>query len=128
MAFGQRKSERIHFQHEHIVNLMGVDGTWRRACVLKDISASGARLEVEGSTEVLRSREFFMVLSTTGVAFRRCELVWIDEGCRGVLRQQRIDRRLQERADSCHIGQHHSVLQRFDHCGHGPAQPARRYR
>jgi hypothetical protein len=84
MAFGQRKSERIHFQHEHIVNLMGVDGTWRRACVLKDISASGARLEVEGSTEVLRSREFFMVLSTTGVAFRRCELVWIDGSIVGV--------------------------------------------
>jgi hypothetical protein len=39
MKFGQRKAERVHFQHERIVNLMGVDGTWRRACVLKDVSA-----------------------------------------------------------------------------------------
>ena len=57
MAFGQRKSDRVHFQHDHSVNLMAVDGTWRRGCVLKDISATGARLEVEGSTEVLKARE-----------------------------------------------------------------------
>jgi hypothetical protein len=84
MAFGQRKSERVHFQHERVVNLMGVDGTWRRACVLKDVSATGARLEVEGSTDVLNSREFFMVLSSTGLAFRRCELVWINGSTVGV--------------------------------------------
>ena len=59
MSSGQRKSERVHFQHERTVNLMGVDGTWRRASVLKDVSVSGARLEVEGSTDVLKSREFF---------------------------------------------------------------------
>lgn len=84
MTFGQRKAERVHFQHERIVNLMGVDGTWRRACVLKDVSASGARLEVQGSTDVLKSREFFMVLSSTGLAFRRCEMVWINGSTVGV--------------------------------------------
>jgi hypothetical protein len=84
MTFSQRKAERVHFQHEHVVNLMAVDGTWRRACVLKDVSASGARLEVEGSTDVLKSREFFMVLSSTGLAFRRCELVWINGSSVGV--------------------------------------------
>jgi len=47
MAFGQRKAERFHFQHERSVNLMGVNGTWRRACILKDVSETGARLEVE---------------------------------------------------------------------------------
>jgi hypothetical protein len=75
---GQRKADRVHFQHKHSVTLMGVDGTWRRACILKDVSASGARLEVEGLTDVLKSREFFMVLSSTGLAFRRCELVWVN--------------------------------------------------
>ena len=84
MSFGQRKADRVHFQHERSVNLMGVDGTWRRACILKDISATGARLEVEGSTDVLKSREFFMVLSSTGLAFRRCELVWINGSTAGV--------------------------------------------
>ena len=81
---GQRKADRVHFQHEHSVTLVGVDGTWRRACVLKDVSATGARVEVDGSTDVLKSREFFMVLSSTGLAFRRCELVWINGSTAGL--------------------------------------------
>ncbi len=84
MASGQRKAERVHFQQDHVVNLMGVDGTWRRPCVLKDVSASGARLEVDGSTDVLKSREFFLVLSSRGLAFRRCELIWINGSTVGV--------------------------------------------
>jgi CII-binding regulator of phage lambda lysogenization HflD len=51
---------------------------------LKDVSATGARVEVEGSNDVLKSREFFMVLSSTGLAFRRCELVWINGSTVGV--------------------------------------------
>jgi hypothetical protein len=43
-----------------------------------DVSSSGARLEVEGSLDVLRAQEFFLVLSSTGLAFRRCELVRVD--------------------------------------------------
>ena len=84
MALGQRKADRIHFQHIHSVNLMAVDGTWRRGCILKDVSATGARLEVEGSTDVLTAREFFLVLSSTGVAFRRCELRWVNGTTVGV--------------------------------------------
>jgi PilZ domain len=84
MPWGQRKSDRVQFQHEHSVNLMAVDGTWRRPCVLRDVSATGARLEVDGSTEVLTSREFFLVLSSTGLAFRRCQLVWINGPLVGV--------------------------------------------
>ena len=34
--------------------------------------------EIEGSPDVLRAREFFLLLSSTGLAFRRCELVWVD--------------------------------------------------
>jgi len=81
---GQRKADRVQFQYERPMNLMAVDGTWRRACVLKDVSATGARLEVEGSADVLNSREFFLVLSSTGVAYRRCELVWINGATAGV--------------------------------------------
>lgn len=77
MAYGDRKAERVYFEHRHPVNLMGVDGTWRRSCALLDVSSSGARLEVEGSLDVLRAQEFFLVLSSTGLAFRRCELVRI---------------------------------------------------
>jgi hypothetical protein len=75
MTYGDRKADRVRLEHRHPVNLMGVDGTWRRSCVLLDVSATGARLEVDGSLEVLRAQEFFLVLSSTGLAFRRCELV-----------------------------------------------------
>ena len=78
MAWGARKSDRVRLENRYPVNLMGVDGTWRRSCVLVDVSATGARLEVDGSLEVLKAQEFFLVLSTTGLAFRRCELVRVD--------------------------------------------------
>lgn len=84
MAYGERQANRVHFEHRYPVNLMGVDGTWRRSCVMLDVSATGARLEVEGSLEVLRAQEFFLLLSTTGLAFRRCELVRIDGNTIGV--------------------------------------------
>jgi hypothetical protein len=80
-----RRSNRVRFDHKHAVNLMGVDGTWRRSCVLLDVSASGAKIEVEGSVDVLQAKEFFLLLSSTGLAFRRCELVWID-GCNAGIR------------------------------------------
>ena len=78
MDWGKRKADRVNFAHPHSVNLMAADGTWRRSCLLLDASATGARVEVEGTTDVLQAREFFLVLSSTGLAFRRCELVWIN--------------------------------------------------
>ncbi|WP_024507503.1 PilZ domain-containing protein [Bradyrhizobium sp. ARR65] len=84
MTGESRKSSRVRLEHKHPVNLMGVDGTWRRSCVLLDVSATGAKIEVEGSIDVLRAREFFLLLSSTGLAFRRCELVWIDGAMAGV--------------------------------------------
>lgn len=80
-----RQTNRVRFDHKHAVNLMGVDGTWRRSCVLLDISATGAKIEVEGTIDVLQAKEFFLLLSSTGLAFRRCELVWID-GCSAGIR------------------------------------------
>ena len=78
MSYGDRKAERVRLEHRYPVNLMGVDGTWRRSCVLLDVSQTGARLEVEGTLEVLRAQEFFLSLSSTGLAYRRCELVRVD--------------------------------------------------
>lgn len=71
-------------EHRHEVNLVGVDGTWRRKCALLDVSATGAKLDVEGTLEVLKAGEFFLLLSSTGLAFRRCELVRIDGTTAGV--------------------------------------------
>ena len=50
----------------------------------KTFLATGARLAVDGTTDVLTSREFFLVLSSTGLAFRRCQLVWINGPLVGV--------------------------------------------
>jgi hypothetical protein len=56
---------------------MGIDGTWRRDCVMVDVSQTGARLRIEGSFEGLDLKEFFLLLSSTGLAYRRCKLVRI---------------------------------------------------
>ncbi|MCS3449055.1 MULTISPECIES: PilZ domain-containing protein [Bradyrhizobium] len=78
MAYGDRRAERVRLETRYPVNLMGVDGTWRRSCILLDVSQSGARLEVDGTLDVLKAQEFFLVLSSRGLAFRRCELVRVD--------------------------------------------------
>jgi hypothetical protein len=79
-----RRATRVRFDHTHRVNLMAVDGTWRLSCYLLDASASGAKLEIEGPADVLQSKEFFLVLSSTGLAFRRCEMIWVDGSQIGV--------------------------------------------
>jgi hypothetical protein len=84
MKFDARKALRVQMDHRQSVNLMASDGTWRRSCVLLDVSQSGAKIEVEGTLDVLQAKEFFMVLSSTGLAYRRCELVWIDGTTAGV--------------------------------------------
>jgi PilZ domain len=84
MRFDGRKALRVRMDHKQAVNLMGSDGTWRRSCFLLDVSQSGAKIEVEGTLDVLQAKEFFMLLSSTGLAYRRCELVWIDGTMAGV--------------------------------------------
>src|SRR6201996_1089894 len=75
MAFGDRKSERVDFGQGIRVYMMGIDGTWRRDCLMVDVSQTGARLTVEGSLEGLDLKEFFLLLSSTGLAYRRCRMV-----------------------------------------------------
>ena len=75
MAFGDRKSERVDFEQGIRVYMMGIDGTWRRDCLMVDVSQTGARLSVEGSLEGLDLKEFFLLLSSTGLAYRRCRMV-----------------------------------------------------
>ena len=74
MAQVRRKSERVTFEHGIEVFMMAIDGTWRRNCLMVDVSQTGARLVVE-SIQGLDLREFFLLLSSTGLAYRRCKLV-----------------------------------------------------
>jgi hypothetical protein len=75
MAYGARKSERVDFERGVHVYIMGIDGTWRRDCKMIDVSQTGARLCIEGSLEGLDLKEFFLLLSSTGLAYRRCRMV-----------------------------------------------------
>jgi hypothetical protein len=75
MAYGDRKSERVDFDRGIPVYLMAIDGTWRRDSMMIDVSQTGARLLIEGSLEGLDLKEFFLLLSSTGLAYRRCRLV-----------------------------------------------------
>ena len=75
MAFGKRGSERVDFERGIRVHIMGIDGTWRRDCLMVDVSQTGARLSVEGAIDGLDLKEFFLLLSSTGLAYRRCRMV-----------------------------------------------------
>ena len=75
MAYGDRKSERVEFGRGIDVHMMGIDGTWRRDCTMNDVSKTGARLTVNGSIQGLDLKEFFLLLSSTGLAYRRCRMI-----------------------------------------------------
>ncbi len=75
MPYGDRKSGRVDFERGIRVYIMGIDGSWRRECMMIDVSQTGARLCIEGSFEGLDLKEFFLLLSSTGLAFRRCRMV-----------------------------------------------------
>ncbi|WP_454621840.1 PilZ domain-containing protein [Bradyrhizobium cenepequi] len=73
-----RAAERVTFSRGYEVCIMAIDGTWRRNCVLNAISENDAALNVEGSIQGLNLKEFFLLLSSTGLAYRRCELVRVN--------------------------------------------------
>jgi hypothetical protein len=70
--------ERVTFSRGYGVCIMGIDGTWRRDCLLNAISDNDAILTVAGSIQGLNLKEFFLLLSSTGLAYRRCELVRVN--------------------------------------------------
>ncbi len=78
MVSERRRGERVTFERGISAHMMGIDGTWRRECAVEDISEIGAKLTVEGSIEGLHLKEFFLLLSSTGLAYRRCELAWVN--------------------------------------------------
>jgi hypothetical protein len=74
----QRSGPRFRFDHVRSARMMGIDGTWQRECTVADVSDGGAKLTVGDSIEGLALREFFLVLSSMGMAYRRCKLAWVN--------------------------------------------------
>jgi PilZ domain len=85
MSEGERRLEtRVRFEHERPAQMMAIDGTWQRPCTIDDISDGGAKLTVDDSIQGLTLTEFFLVLSSTGLAYRHCRLIWVNGGQIGV--------------------------------------------
>ena len=74
----KRGLSRVEFSKAISVQLLAIDGTWNRKCEMRDVAGDGARLFLETSIQGLNLKEFFLLLSSTGSSFRRCELAWIN--------------------------------------------------
>jgi hypothetical protein len=55
----RRKGNRVEFVRGVNAQMIGIDGTWRRDCLLKDVSETGVRLAMAGSNEGLNIKQFF---------------------------------------------------------------------
>ncbi|UPK30944.1 PilZ domain-containing protein [Bradyrhizobium sp. 195] len=71
----QRSDRRVVFERPIEARLMAIDGTWQRACKIHDVSELGAKLVIDGA---IGQKEFFLVLSPIGLAYRHCELSWVN--------------------------------------------------
>jgi len=78
MSGERRVHDRVPFSRGYNARIMAIDGTWQRDCRIADVSDTGAKLTLGGSLPDLQLNEFFLMLSATGNAFRRCERVWIN--------------------------------------------------
>jgi hypothetical protein len=78
MTPNKRGARRVAFGRAFPANIMAIDGTWRGKCTVKDVSDTGAKLIVDASDQGLALKEFFLVLSSIGLAYRRCEVTWVN--------------------------------------------------
>ena len=78
VGVNRRQATRVTFAKGFDVQIVAIDGTWRRECMMMDASDTGARLSLKTSIVGLNLNEFFLLLSSTGVAFRRCKLAWVN--------------------------------------------------
>ena len=74
----KRKNNRVQFSRGVDVQIVAIDGTWALPCIMLDVAQKGASLRIVGTVESLKLKEFFLVLSTTGTAYRHCGLSWVN--------------------------------------------------
>jgi hypothetical protein len=89
----QRKEQRVIFERGFPSQMMAIDGTWRRDCMMEDVSDGGAKLTVNGTVEGLHLKEFFLLLSSTGLAYRRCQMAWVNGDQIGVTFLERSNKK-----------------------------------
>jgi hypothetical protein len=78
MGSERRQVGRVRMGNGYTARITAIDGTWQRECRINDVSDTGAKLNIFGSIETIDTREFFLQLTATGNAHRRCQRVWIN--------------------------------------------------
>ena len=51
----EREGQRLTFEYPLPAHVMAIDGTWRRSCVLKNVSETDATLQVDGKRDFPRT-------------------------------------------------------------------------
>jgi hypothetical protein len=85
MSINERRKSapRVRFERPLESSLMAIDGTWRRECLLIDVSETGASIRLTSAAAELK--EFFLMLTTFGnPVFRHCKRQWVDGALMGV--------------------------------------------
>ncbi len=72
MGQEHRKSKRRYVHHG--ARIIRADGSVLGTCVMADLSATGARLQVKQPAEL--PDEFVLLLSHTGQLHRKCSVTW----------------------------------------------------
>ena len=78
MGSERRQVSRVRMGNGYTARITAIDGTWQRDCRINDVSDTGAKLNIFGSIESIDTREFFLQLTASGNAHRRCQRVWIN--------------------------------------------------
>lgn len=78
MSGEEGQGDRVNFDRGVRVHMAAIDGSWRRECLMGDVSQTGARLIVSDGIDGLDLREFLLLLTPTGLVSRRCELMRAD--------------------------------------------------
>lgn len=76
-SFEKQPSKRVKFERGIPASLVAIDGTWRRECTVIEIADDDAELATP-DLQGLQLKEFFLLLTSVGVAYRRCELDWVN--------------------------------------------------
>ena len=70
--------KNVKFEYPVECQIMAIDGTWQKSSKLVEVSDKAGVLTVDTSVAGLSMKEFFLVLSSVGRAYRRCELAWVN--------------------------------------------------
>jgi hypothetical protein len=77
----QRAKPRVAFRHAFTSRIFASDGACSTACLVLDISATGAKVSISGALDPrIETGDCFLVLTPNGKVRRRSRLIWNSGG------------------------------------------------